>query len=58
MVARAAVSRAVDFDGTFLAAGVFFGASFGVSEDPVVVFRRLRGAGVLPSSVLTGPILH
>lgn len=52
-VARAAVSRAVDFDGTFLAV-VFFA----VSGDPFAGFRRLRGAGVPPSAVLTAPILH
>jgi hypothetical protein len=58
-VARAAVSRAVDFDGTFLAAaGLAVGVFFAVSEDPLAGFRRLRGAGVLPSSVLTAPILH
>src|SRR3954451_70378 len=51
-VARAAVSRAVDFDGTFLAAAglaVLDRAAvfFAVSEDPFAGFRRLRGAGVL-----------
>jgi hypothetical protein len=58
-VARAAVSRAVDFDGTFLAvAGLALVVFLAVSEDPLAGFRRLRAAGVLPSSVLTAPILH
>ena len=58
-VARAAVSRAVDFDGTFLAVVLARGvAFFAVSEDPFAGFRRLRAAGVPPSSVLTAPILH
>jgi hypothetical protein len=58
-VARAAVSRAVDFDGTFLAvAGLAAVVFFAASGDPVAGFRRRRGAGVPPSSVLTAPILH
>jgi hypothetical protein len=58
-VARAAVSRAVDLDGTFLAVVFARGVDFfAVSEDPFAGFRRLRGAGVPPSSVLTASILH
>ncbi|GAB3157323.1 hypothetical protein GCM10027258_66000 [Amycolatopsis stemonae] len=53
-VVRAATSRALDFAGSRFAGVVFLA----VSEDPFAGFRRLRGAGVLPSAVLTAPILH